>query len=250
MKMEIKELTHKELKELIKVNNLLPFNREISQLHVNKMAKSIEKCGLLRLPVIGLLSYQETPKMSIIDGQHLIKAHLDSKKGAMQVIVKNYDNKRQVINDIATLNNTQKTWNDQDYLEAWYEFGKDNEEHYNNYSYLHHKYNELSVSCGLLVEIYSISKTSFRDGTLEFYHRDFSDKVALMAHNLKVEYKKGAFTLTGLRVWCANRHKNGKDIDFDKLRSRLYNAIRNGEDRNCNGREDFIDFIEMVYHRV
>ena len=68
---------------------------------------------------------------------------------------------------------------------------------------------------------------------------------------LKQDYNKGAFTLQGLRNWAFNRKfKELKDIDFIKLEARLKLAIRNNEDKNCNGRDDFSEFIDRIYKRV
>ena len=41
-----------------------------------------------------------------------------------------------------------------------------------------------------------------------------------------------------------------KDIDFKKLESRLKLSLKNNEDKNCNGREDFNDFIDRIYKRL
>ena len=251
---KIKEFTVAELKELVKEKNLLEFNRDISDIHTKKMQDSIMDCGLLRLPVIGELSkFDKNRKYAIIDGQHLCSAIVKLPRGSIikkvNCIIKTYSSKKEVIADISKLNNTQKTWNDENYLDAWFKFGKDNIEHFKNYAYLQNLYSTSfdGLPCGFLVDLYAKSKDDFKEGALEFRDREFSDKLAQISIMLKEDYKKGSFTLHGLRMWAMNRKFNEKkDIDFHKLKSRLSQAIRNKEDSNCNGRDDFREFVKNV----
>src|SRR5690606_12847059 len=152
-----------------------------------------------------------------------------------------YDNKKEVIADIAKLNNTQKTWTDIDYLSAWTSFGKDNIEHYYNYHELTQLYNRFEgIPVGFLVDLFAKSKTSFREGTLTFSEKEVSLKHLQSSHHLKTEYKEPAHPLHGLRMWAMDRWFTDKrESDFVKLKSRLDDAIRTSRDKNCLGREDF-----------
>ena len=47
--MEVVTIKVSELKKLVSQENLLPFNRKISEKHVAKMTDSIADCGILRL---------------------------------------------------------------------------------------------------------------------------------------------------------------------------------------------------------
>ena len=171
----------------------------------------------------------------------------------INVILKKYNNKTEVIRDVAKLNNTQKTWNDENYLNAWYKFGKNNIDHFSNYAYLWNTYNNIfdGLPCGFLVDLYATSKELFRNGQLEFRDVQFSDKLAQISFMLKQDFNKGAFTLQGLRNWAFERKFiQLKDLDFIKLESRLKLSLKNNEDKNCNGREDFADFIDKIYKRI
>jgi hypothetical protein len=251
--MKIVSFKKKQLKTLVLTKNLLPFNRAISTKHIDNMAESLEECGLLRLPVIGVLMYDKNKKV-IIDGQHLISAIVKTKNrfDAVKCIVKEYKNKKDVINDIAKLNNTQKTWKDTDYLEAWYKYGKDNVNFYTNYSYLYNQFKNNSMPCGFLVSLYCSSINEFRKGTLTFRDREFSDKLLSICFVLKDKYQKSSFTLHGLRIWAEKRkYINKKEIDFNKLLSRLEVSLSNEEDKNVsNHRDEFIKFIDKIYNRV
>lgn len=252
----IKQLKITELKDLLKEKKLLEFNREISQRHTNSIMESINQCGLLRVPVIGDISKFDKRKYVIIDGQHLCNAltkmpNMINKK--INVIIKKYKNKTDVIRDIAKLNNVQKTWNDENYLNAWYKFGRDNIDHFTNYAYLWNTYNNIfdGLPCGFLVDLYATSKESFRAGELEFRDVQFSDRLAQISFMLKQDFNKGAFTLQGLRNWAFERKfKQFKDLDFLKLESRLKLSLKNNEDKNCNGRDDFSEFIDRIYKRI
>ncbi len=244
-----------DIKELLKEKNLLEFNREISLRHTASIFESIEQCGILRLPIIGDISDFDTRNYVIVDGQHLCKAlSLNPKKYTeVECIVKKYKTKAEVIKDVSKLNNVQKTWNDENYLNAWYKFGKDNIEYFSNYAYLWNTYNNIfdGLPCGFLVDLYATNKQSFREGKLEFRDVQFSDRLAQISYMLKQDYNKGAFTLQGLRKWAFERkYRELKDIDFVKLESRLKLSLRNSEDKKCNGRDDFAEFIDIVYKRL
>jgi len=256
----MKKFKIKEIKELLKPKNLLEFNRDISQRHTNSMIQSVNECGILRLPVIGNISNFDKRKYVIIDGQHLCNAIVQMPKtlftnniNEIDCIVKKYDNKNEVISDVAKLNNIQKSWNDENYLNAWYKFGNDNIDYFSNYAYLSNTYNNIfdGLPCGFLVDLYATSKESFRNGKLEFKDQAFSDKLAQLSFMLKIDYNKNSFTLQGLRNWAFDRKFNHlKDVDFNKLKSRLKLSLKNNEDKNCNGREDFSKFIDTIYKRI
>ena len=256
----MKKFKIKEIKELLKTKNLLEFNREISQRHTNSMIQSITECGVLRLPVIGDISKFDKRKYVIIDGQHLCNAIVQMPKNLfsntiedIDCIIKVYNNKNEVISDVAKLNNIQKNWNDENYLNAWNEFGKDNIEYYKNYSFLWRTYNTIfdGLPCGFLVDLYATNKEAFRNGKLEFKDVEFSDTLASISYMLKEDYNKGSFTLQGLKIWAFDRKFNQlKEVDFVKLQSRLKLALKNEEDKYCNGREDFSKFIDIVYKRI
>lgn len=254
--MKIREIKLKELKELTKEENLLSFNRDIQPRHVEKMINSINKCGILRLPVIGDVSAFDGRETVIIDGQHLCTAitKLDPKDkiNSTPCIVKVYETKEEVISDIAKLNNTQKTWTDEDYLYAWYKFGKDNVEHYINYSDLYNTYQNFEgIPCSFMVDLFAKSKDDFKEGRLEFRDREFSMKILQLCYKLREDFQKPAHTLHGLRMWAVDRYFTEKrEIDYPKLESRLFDALRNGKNNEFNGRDDFREFVQRIYTKL
>tara|TARA_R100000231_G_C5294751_1_gene155722 strand:- start:48 stop:812 length:765 start_codon:yes stop_codon:yes gene_type:complete len=249
------KLNKADIKKLLKPTNLLPFNRDIRKNHVNKMAKSIEKCGMLRTPIIGdISSFNNNQKYAIVDGQHLLQALINinfNLREGINCIVKTYNNKLEVVKDISTINTTQKSWNDEDFLKTWYVYGNNNIEHWGFYSDLYRFNYDVfpKLSLGSLIEIYCSDKNAFRNGQGLFFDKEYSNRVAVLANMLKEQYNKPAHSIMGLVYWCRTRRRK-KAIDFIKLESRLKNSLRNNEDKLCNGRDDFKDLIERVYNRV
>lgn len=256
----MKQFKIKEIKELLKEKNLLEFNREISQRHTNLIMDSVNQCGVLRLPIIGDISKFDKRKYVIVDGQHLCNALVNMPttlfndvSDKIDCIVKVYSSKGEVIRDVAKLNNVQKVWNDENYLNAWYHYGKDNLDFFSNYAYLWNTYNNIfdGLPCGFLVDLYATNKENFREGKLEFKDIQFSDKLAQLSFKLKQEYNKGSFTLQGLRSWAFDRKFIAlKEVNFAKLESRLMLSLKNNEDKGCNGRDDFSEFIDTIYKRI
>tara|TARA_A100001201_G_scaffold142069_2_gene139233 strand:- start:6 stop:761 length:756 start_codon:yes stop_codon:yes gene_type:complete len=246
-----KKVSFNKLKSLLEDKNLIPFNREIKKTHTKNMAESIFECGVLRDPVIGdISSFDKKKKWVLIDGQHLSQAIVQNNYNNNESVlckIKKYSSKEEVINDISLLNNTQKKWNDENYLKAWYNYGTDNP----NWQYYSELYRLnfdvfINLPLGLILSVYTNSKRSFKLGRLNFPNKNFSDKLIIVCNMLKEKFKKPAHTITGLVMWC----KSEKNIDFKKLQSRLEVSLRNNEDKNFNGRDDFRDFVNNLYNRV
>ena len=246
-----KKLSFNKLKTMLKENNLIPFNRKIQKPHTRNIAKSLLQCGLLRDPIVGdLSSFDKNKKYVLIDGQHLSQAIINNNYNNKQSIlckIKKYYNIKEVISDISLLNNTQKKWNDLNYLLAWYKYGTENL-YWKNYSELYRLNFDIftELPLGLIISIYSNNKQHFKLGKLKFFDKNFSDQLIIVCNMLKVKFKKPAHTISGLIIWS----KSKKNIDFKKLQSRLKISLMNNEDKNYNGRDDFKEFIETLYKRV
>ena len=246
--MKVVTLNTKELRDLLKEDNLLPFNRNISDKHVEKMSKSIADCGILRLPVIGNLTYKKNKK-AIIDGQHLVASVLkDNSIKEIQCIIKDYDNKREVISDVSKLNNTQKTWKDSDFLDAWYRYGMDDYSFHQNYAYLKEKHDRYNLPCTFLIDLFAKNKNNFKLGKLEFRNFKLSNVLLDLSDKLQSEFNMPSHSLHGLRVWAFNRE--GKETDFVKLESRLLHALRSKEINHRISRDEFVEELSRLYTRL
>lgn len=94
-------------------------NRPIIPSHVTKMASSIEKMGVIRPVVVAVISFITGKKQTyVIDGQHLLHGLLRLKMDIPYVIIEVKD-KTDLVEKIALLNSSSKSWCLQDYVTAW-----------------------------------------------------------------------------------------------------------------------------------
>lgn len=98
---------------------LTGINRGISPSHVTKVAKSIEKLGNLRPIVVADLSFISGKLQTyIIDGQHLFNACLRLGWSIPYIKIE-IKSKEQLVEAIALLNASSKSWCMLDYVTAW-----------------------------------------------------------------------------------------------------------------------------------
>lgn len=94
-------------------------NRPIISSHVNPIAASISKIGIVRPIIVAELSFI-TGRLTkyIIDGQHLFTACLRNNIDIPYVVIP-IKNPRELIEILAMLNASSKNWAMQDYVTAW-----------------------------------------------------------------------------------------------------------------------------------
>jgi hypothetical protein len=102
-----------------KFNYLNGINRGITPAQVTKLAESVTKMGVIRPVIVADLDFITGRKETyIIDGQHLFNAllRLDQKVPYISVEIKN---KEELVETIAMLNASSKSWTLLDYVVAW-----------------------------------------------------------------------------------------------------------------------------------
>lgn len=106
-------------KTKISFHYLTGINRGIIPSQVTKLVNSILKMGNIRPIVVAKLSFL-SGKMEyyIVDGQHLYNALLRLGWDIPYVIIEVKD-KQDLVNKIALLNSSSKTWSIQDFVTAW-----------------------------------------------------------------------------------------------------------------------------------
>jgi hypothetical protein len=103
----------------IKFNYLAGINRPVNPGHVSKLANSLEKMSSLRPIVIAEISFITGKKEKyIIDGQHSFNAHMRLNWEIPYVTIQ-VDSKQDLVEKIAMLNASSKTWTMYDYVTAW-----------------------------------------------------------------------------------------------------------------------------------
>jgi hypothetical protein len=118
-------LNKSNFKNWIKINGsksvkyLAGLNRSITPGQVTKIATAIDKMGVIRPVVLTEISFIDGKKAwYIIDGQHLFNACLRNGIDIPYVMVEVKD-KSDLVEKIALLNASSKSWTMQDYITAW-----------------------------------------------------------------------------------------------------------------------------------
>jgi hypothetical protein len=98
---------------------LAGINRCIYPAQVTKLAESLEKMGVLRTVIIAELDFITGKKTKyIIDGQHLFNALIRMGWDIPYITIQIKD-KQELVETIALLNASSKTWSLLDYITAW-----------------------------------------------------------------------------------------------------------------------------------
>jgi hypothetical protein len=98
---------------------LAGINRPILPSQVGKLAESIKQMGIIRPVVVAEIAFiTGAPTMYIIDGQHLYHACIRQKVNVpyVQIAVKDHQD---LVEKIALLNSSSKSWTMDDYILAW-----------------------------------------------------------------------------------------------------------------------------------
>jgi hypothetical protein len=103
----------------IKLSYLAGINRPVDPSQVTKISSSAKRKGLLRPVVVAVIEFiTGIPTYSIIDGQHLFNACLRNGMDIPYVICEIKD-KEDLVETIALLNSSSKSWKMTDYVTAW-----------------------------------------------------------------------------------------------------------------------------------
>lgn len=118
MKMIGKELKVKQATDYSKFA-ILPMNRGIDSRHVQKMIASVRKMGVLRCVITTTTDIIEgVMKTYIIDGQHLATA-LEREGMPIPYVEIEIESEKDLIEKMAYLNNSSKSWELMNYINAW-----------------------------------------------------------------------------------------------------------------------------------
>jgi hypothetical protein len=113
-----KELKVKNTTDYSKFS-ILPMNRGIDSKHVQKMITSIRKMGVIRTVITTTTNIIEgQTKTYIIDGQHLATA-LEREGQPIPYIEISVESEEDLIEKMAYLNNSSKSWDLMNYINAW-----------------------------------------------------------------------------------------------------------------------------------
>lgn len=150
-------------------------NRDVKYQHVEELAESVAKYGVLR-PIIVDTNF------NILDGQHLFLA-LDLLKYPFEYLQVDVTTKEEIIDLMAKLNNTSKSWSLEDFINMWATVKPD-------YRKILEKMNKFSINANTFLILYvndsGIARRQVKEG--RFKGADF-DSMDIHVQNV-LELKK------------------------------------------------------------
>jgi hypothetical protein len=120
-------------------------NRSVIPSHVTKMATSVSKIGITRPVVVAYFEYKGVKDYYVIDGQNLYHALLRLGLDIPYRVI-TVDNEQDMVEKIALLNTSSKTWTLLDYVTAW-SYIKD------DYKKLNHYFNVYDLEMATIASI-------------------------------------------------------------------------------------------------
>jgi hypothetical protein len=160
---------------------LAGLNRAIVPYHVTKMSISVDRMGIVRPVVIATLSFiTGKPEKYIIDGQHLYTSCLRNKIDVPYVEI-NITDKVELVEKIALLNSSSKSWCMQDYVIAWSSLKED-------YVKLNRYFEIYDFEFGIIASILNNQALSsavggasvnkkIKEGTFQIFNEDVNVKI-------------------------------------------------------------------------
>jgi hypothetical protein len=225
-------------------NILEGINRAIKPAQVTKMSISIDKMGVIRPIVVASLGYKGKKGLYIVDGQHLYFALLRLNLPIPYVVI-NVNNDEELVDRLALLNTTSKSWTLSDYIQVWAYINPD-------YKVLQHhiKRSDLEVStvASVLQNQPTSSMTSFiKKGTFNVKNVDravevmdyVTDYLKVIPRQDRTENKKA--------VVCYLTHvlHNGERYDHKKCLNYLKANKKRLEFLNAS-KEDVLEFFNEI----
>lgn len=149
----------KTLKKGESLSYLAGINRPVNPSHVTKLANSIDVMGVIRPVVVANLSFVSgKPTKYIIDGQHLFNALIRNNMSIDYVEIE-VKCMKELVEKIALLNASSKTWVLQDYITAWSAIE-------NDYVKLNHYFNVYDFELSMLAAVLSNKSAKFLGGVM------------------------------------------------------------------------------------
>jgi hypothetical protein len=141
---------------------LAGINRPIDPSQVTKLSKSIDKMGVVRPVLVAELNFiTGIPEIFVIDGQHLYNACIRTGCDIPYSVVTTISNKTELVEHLALLNNSSKSWTMKDYVTVWLSI-------YDDYKVLNKYYAIYDIEMLQLAEIlmYNNTTSTFNKGCI------------------------------------------------------------------------------------
>lgn len=136
---------------------LTGLNRPVTPSQVTKLAESINKMGIIRPIVVANIDFITGKREKyIIDGQHLFHAILRNNMDFPYIEI-NINNAQHLVETIALLNASSKSWSILDYVTSWKNVNK-------NYIVLEQLFNTYDLELSQIAELLHSNDISVREG--------------------------------------------------------------------------------------
>lgn len=170
-------------------------NRAVTSFHVNELVQSIELMGITRAAILIELSFLEDEKKTyILDGQHLREAtnKLSMDLPVVYVNPKNVTTIKHVIEIVARLNNSSKSWNLGDYVNSWSKC-PETRSAYKTLMVYQDKTNLGYSTLAMVCQPYTISMHthSIKDGSFKITNKSVSEAIIENITDIFQEFKRG-----------------------------------------------------------
>ena len=219
-------------------------NRAIKPAQVTRMSMSIDKMGIIRPVVVASLGYKGKKGLYIVDGQHLYFALLRLNLPIPYVVI-DVVSDEQLIDFLALLNTTSKSWTLNDYIQVWAYINPD-------YKILQHhiKRSDLEVStvAAILQNQPTSSMTSFiKKGTFNVKNVDraveimdyVTDYLKVIPRQDRTENKKAVVCYLTHVIHNGGKYNHKKCLNYlkaNKKRLEFLNASK----------EDVLEFFNEI----
>lgn len=201
---------------------LAGLNRSIVPYHVTKMSISVDKMGIVRPVVVATLSFiTGKPEIYIIDGQHLYTCCLRNKIDVPYVEIQVKD-KTDLVEKIALLNSSSKSWCMQDYVTAWGSLKED-------YVKLNKYFQIYDFEFGIIASILNNQSISsavgganvnkrIKDGTFKIFDEEINVKILdNLTDVLRIVKRQARNENRYISSEYVNFYRNCKDYDHKKF---------------------------------
>lgn len=210
-------------------------NRDIIPKHVKDLMVKMKEHGWLAGSYVVV-----NGKGEIIDGQHRVKAAIETKTPIRYIVEENTGK-----DELLALNRDQKNWTLKDYIDIHIKHGNENYVILRNFMYNFSDFNPSDCISLLLNNSGSINRSTFENGGFKVKDVNKATEWALKIRSLSPYfdgYNKNGFIRAILRLFVSKPHV----FDFDEFLHKL--QLRPRALVVCGNTHQYIALIEEIYN--
>lgn len=223
--------------------HFLPFNRKTRDRHVQNLKGKILKRGVLGFVTVVVTDIIDgTMRKYIVDGQHRFKAFKELGMPILYTYVQGVKTKEELVEIIAELNNSSRSWGMKDYMFAWRSVYEE------LYGFIDNQSIEKKLPLTTVLESYSglstnAAKERFKNGKFEIKDREAGNKLIEEIACIKEHLPKSSKLYSGFISFL----RKTEDYDRNKM---LENLKKNPKLRvePTEKQEETIRKISAIYY--